>query len=823
MRTFAELLVGNGVDADLDLWHQHDTGIDWTRWGQRRVNECDFVIIAISTAWKQRWEGTNAPTVGAGAAAEADTLKGQFNTNQEEFQRRTLVVLLPGVSLQDLPADLHRLNRSVVSTIDAAGIEDLLRKLTNQPLYARPPLGQRPALPSAGFSTPEAEKRSATPPAPGSSLTGPSSNTPSRCTERQRILKHPITSHGVVLAGPGTGKSTTVLDLATLLRKSSPNLGIKIISFTRAATQELISKIREAGHEVDEPTTMHSFALSVLTRNPGQSQIPHPLRIPDTWETRELIQPDLSRRLRRNGYQEATPTRVEKLIHEMSAGWESMDPDKILLSDLDPSLRTAFRAAWQGQRQVFGYTLFAEMTYAAAVLLEDLPSPDLDGLEFLIVDEYQDLNRADISMIAAVAQHGVAVLAVGDDDQSIYGFRHAAPQGIRDFSSASAFPGALKYSLSTSYRCGSRILAAAREVIETSPLRAPKPPLHAAEGNPDGEIAYLRFPSEGAEVDGVSRLVEHLIRTEQVPANQVIILVRADHNRAWSTPLRQNLESKGIPVVDPEQFRAPLKTDDARRLIATARLVRSDDDLAWWTLLKLTNGVGGGFVAAVADEALANQERFHTRLLRLADEPLYSHDGTSAHAERLALTTIEHVLRMREIAEDIESPDTKASITWADWLFELAKQAHVPIAEDLRSLLIEAATRTASDPGVGHFLASLDEVAQELALEEPGVAIMSMNRSKGLTRTAVFIMGVEEGIVPPAREGTDYEEERRLLYVAMTRARSYLYCTMATRRTGQTARTGGGIPGAGRTRSRFLRGVELKPQNGLEYVLARVS
>lgn len=99
---------------------------------------------------------------------------------------------------------------------------------------------------------------------------------------------------------------------------------------------------------------MHSFALSVLTRNPGQSQIPHPLRIPDTWETRELIQPDLSRRLRRNGYQEATPTRVEKLIHEMSAGWESMDPDKILLSDLDPSLRTAFRAAWQGQRQEIG-------------------------------------------------------------------------------------------------------------------------------------------------------------------------------------------------------------------------------------------------------------------------------------------------------------------------------------------------------------------------------------------------------------------------------------------------------------------------------------
>lgn len=143
---FSNLLVANGVNAELDLWHDSDPGIDWTRWGPEQVERCDFVLIAFSRAWGQRWSGTNEPTTGAGAVAEADVLKGRFTQNQQEWQRRTIVVLLPGVLLDDLPLDLHRLNRTQVPELTNEGIEQVLRTIFGSPQYEKPPLGAQPAF-----------------------------------------------------------------------------------------------------------------------------------------------------------------------------------------------------------------------------------------------------------------------------------------------------------------------------------------------------------------------------------------------------------------------------------------------------------------------------------------------------------------------------------------------------------------------------------------------------------------------------------------------------------------------------------------------------
>lgn len=151
---FATLLRLNGVDADLDLWNENDASIDWTRWGQLEVQKCELVIIAASAAWRQRWEGTNSPKSGAGAVAEADTLKGLFNSDQSAFQRRTVIALLPGVEMEAVPLDLHRLRRFHVKSLDASGMEQLLRSIHQRPLHNKPALGPIPALPSISYLTP---------------------------------------------------------------------------------------------------------------------------------------------------------------------------------------------------------------------------------------------------------------------------------------------------------------------------------------------------------------------------------------------------------------------------------------------------------------------------------------------------------------------------------------------------------------------------------------------------------------------------------------------------------------------------------------------
>lgn len=143
---FANALVGVGIDTVVDLWHEHELGIDWTRWGQQQVDDSDHVLIALNRAWAERWAGRNDPTEGAGAVVEADALHGLLREDQNKFQRKAIIVELPG-SDGGLPHDLARLTRRRVQTFDESGLEDLLRLLIGRPLWVRPPLGAVPILP----------------------------------------------------------------------------------------------------------------------------------------------------------------------------------------------------------------------------------------------------------------------------------------------------------------------------------------------------------------------------------------------------------------------------------------------------------------------------------------------------------------------------------------------------------------------------------------------------------------------------------------------------------------------------------------------------
>lgn len=307
--------------------------------------------------------------------------------------------------------------------------------------------------------------------------------------EQRRIVGHPPAANARVLAGPGSGKSFTATYWLGELMKQEVAPRAKMLTFTRAATAEFAEKLAEAelAEVVEKPATVHGHALSVLMSMQGHG-LPQPLRIPDSWETSELIHPHLSRLLKRLGHSKATPTLVRKLEAEMATGWQTLDEGSVLLSDVDPELRTAYVNVWGGHRTAFGYSLLNELTYRAGIALEDFGEDEPPKVDLLLVDEYQDLNAADIRFIAAHRDLGVAVVAIGDDDQSIYRWRHADPAGIRRF--CDEFAPAVDYTLTISRRCGSSILAAANELIGTAPNRAPKPPLQAAEDSAPGVFAY---------------------------------------------------------------------------------------------------------------------------------------------------------------------------------------------------------------------------------------------------------------------------------------------------------------------------------------------
>jgi hypothetical protein len=138
-----------GIAADVDLFHLHDPAINWATYGVTKVNESDFVLIAVNGSYKERWEGTGDPRKGAGAAREANALKAMFDDDRDEFQRKVKIVVLPGAFESDIPTELASAGqRFTLSDVTQQALEDLLRTLTDQPAFPPPPVGQVPILPA---------------------------------------------------------------------------------------------------------------------------------------------------------------------------------------------------------------------------------------------------------------------------------------------------------------------------------------------------------------------------------------------------------------------------------------------------------------------------------------------------------------------------------------------------------------------------------------------------------------------------------------------------------------------------------------------------
>ncbi len=142
---FVALLRLLGIRGEVDLFHL-DEPVDWTRYGPHQVESAKYTLIVMSRAWAERWSGTNPPREGAGAAAEADALKGLFTRDQEAWQRRAVVVMFPDVESSVVPPDLQRVSRVSVDPSDPDSFEPLIRMLTEQPRYPKPPVGEVPVF-----------------------------------------------------------------------------------------------------------------------------------------------------------------------------------------------------------------------------------------------------------------------------------------------------------------------------------------------------------------------------------------------------------------------------------------------------------------------------------------------------------------------------------------------------------------------------------------------------------------------------------------------------------------------------------------------------
>lgn len=625
--------------------------------------------------------------------------------------------------------------------------------------------------------------------------------------EQRAVLGHDVRRHARLLAGPGTGKSATIVALVGQLLADERRPRIKLLTFTRAATAELAKKLTEhPAAIIERPSTIHSFAVSVLLRNHGVGGLPEPFRIADAWEYKNIVRPVLARRARVGVYE------LDRLVQEMSAGWESLQPRPN--PRVAPEVRARFHGAWEEHSRAFGYTHPAEFPFALRGALRD--GFDLQELDYdlLVVDEYQDLNACDLDMLRLIAARGCAIIAAGDDDQSIYSFRMAAPEGIRRF--PADYPGAIDYPLTLTQRCARNIVAWANHVILGDPDRPPgRGGLNPTAAAPLGVVALLSFANELREAEGIASLVAHLVNNEGVPATEILILLRGDHNGTFSSPIRRELTQRGIPFSDPSAVERLLAEPANRRLLEVLRLlVNREDSLAWASLLELAAGVGRTFSDYVYERARTARVSFGSALLRAAADG-FPGAPTSARIVRELI---------RETCEWLEAhpaPDAMPAERWGQWIGATCVGGAAPgPSAELRDLLAHLDGLIETEQGLDRYIGQIGPLGRDWsAAQSPGVRIMTMVSAKGLTVRATIVAGVEDGIVP--RPEGDVAEERRLLYVAMTRPREHLYCTWARSRRGPTARAGRARVATPRTYANFLRGGPVPSQEGTRYIAQR--
>jgi len=614
--------------------------------------------------------------------------------------------------------------------------------------------------------------------------------------EQKKLFKHDVTKHARVLAGPGTGKSVSILHLIRDLLESSPELLVRLVTFTRSANNELAEKIGEDGITAIFSNTVHSYAISLLTMNPGSANISIPIRIVDDWEWVNLVRKDLSR------YLPTTVKVIDKLKNGMSSFWESLEEEKGL--GIPENLKNQFLGLWEEHRTVFGYTLLAELPYRLKLALEMHSDLDIDGLELLVVDEYQDLNSCDLECIKLLANRGVTVIAVGDDDQSIYGFRNASPSGIRNFVRDY---NSEDYPLSISHRCGSRILEWANSVIEGDTTRDAKLPLSPSETNPPGVVENLVFNREDSEASGILKLIEWLTTTEGLSAEDILILTRTKNGMK---PLKDFFDIKNLEYLDPSTVKEVSNQIGLRELKSILHLsINSEDSLAWRTLLHLEEGVGPAVIDKIYNKARDLGVTFGEVMGNTSMHvQLDLNSNQKQKVEYLAEKTLQAV-------SDIEVINKGKCGAWI--LDQIDKGLLPEIPNEVKEMLVEV-DDILDEIELDRYLSTLEPALKDLSSSKKDgyVRLMTLTSSKGLTSKAVIIAGVEGQILP--HPNSDRQEERRLLYVGMTRATDYLYITSARRRIGPSARIGGPNVGSRRSPCPFLEGTSVKQKDGSRYL-----
>ncbi|MFE6833272.1 ATP-dependent helicase [Streptomyces sp. NPDC057705] len=399
----------------------------------------------------------------------------------------------------------------------------------------------------------------------------------------------------LVLAGPGTGKTTTLVEAVTArVEAGADPARILILTFSRKAAVELRDRtaLRLGGARAPQATTFHSFCYGLVRSHQDTDLFADPLRLLSGPEQDVMVRTLLEgqRRIRSirwpDDLRAALTTRgfadevraVLARARELGLGPQALSSFADRIGRPDWKAAAAFLSEYLDVLDLQGTLDYAELLHRAVLLAEGTPALS-SSYDAIFVDEYQDTDASQLRLLRALTGRGGTLVAFGDPDQSIYAFRGADINNILDFESA--FPGAQVKALTVGRRSGAALLTATRLLTTRMPVpRLPAAAVRAHRGlqatREGGRVEVFTYPTAGAELDNIADILRRAHLEDGVPWQDMAVLVRAGGRTLPA--MRRALISAGVPAetdgtdtpLRHEPAIAPLLT--ALRLTATATL-----------------------------------------------------------------------------------------------------------------------------------------------------------------------------------------------------------------------------------------------------------
>ena len=569
-----------------------------------------------------------------------------------------------------------------------------------------------------------------------------------------------------VLAGPGTGKTYTMIRrVARLLEEGVPPKRILVSTFTRTAAADLkreLKSLNVKGASSVRATTVHSLCFSILNRHEVldiTGRVPRPLL---EFEKRFLIE-DLKEGEFGNIYK-----RRERL-KAFEAAWARLQSDQPgwPYNPLDRQFDELLRN-WLVFHEAM---LIGELVPHALRYLRSNPvSPERSGFSHILVDEYQDLNASEQALIGLLAENAKLTI-VGDEDQSIYSFKYAHPEGIADFPRRR--PETTDETLDLCRRCPLNIVDMANQLISKNWGRTIRQ-LTPNRANGDGEVLIYQWESMEQEAKGLATLVKNLVQASKVELGEVLVLAP---RRQFGYGVRDALNAKGVKALsffqeqaldgDPSDL-AKSRAQQAFTLLTLA--ANPEDNVA----LRCWCGFGSPDL----------RQKAWTRIRTLCIE----HDFTLSETLHRIQNGELKLASGREIIKRLNELETRLqelAPLRGDELFDTLFPDNDSDFDQIGTIATDLHSDADAEKLLEHLRMNITQ--PKLPTDIDFVRVMSLHKSKGLTADLVIVMGCIEGIMPSlpknapeAERQQVLEEQRRLFYVSITRTRKMLVLSSVT-------------------------------------------